>query len=94
MSDAKNPEAGKSPEQIKRELEKTREEMTRTVDELAARLDPRTQAKEAGEAAKAKAKAVADGVKEGDAKSISIVAGIAGVVLLSVIAAIRSGGNK
>ena len=38
--------AGKDPEQIKAEIEATREQLSRTVDELSARLDVPARAKE------------------------------------------------
>lgn len=74
----------RSVKDIEEELERTRLEMTATVNELAGRLDPKKLGKDAAESAKAKAKEAGDKAKEvlddarhGDVKSIAIVAGAA-----------------
>lgn len=46
---------GRTPEQIESDLQRTREELTETVNELSTRLAPKNLAKEASEQAKVKA---------------------------------------
>jgi ElaB/YqjD/DUF883 family membrane-anchored ribosome-binding protein len=44
--------AGNDPDQIKAEIEATREQLSRTVDELSARLDVKARAREGAARAK------------------------------------------
>ena len=53
-----------SPEQIEERLRAQRVALATSVDELAARVDPRTQAKEAGEHLREQASAKADHLRE------------------------------
>ncbi|MDD7383994.1 MAG: DUF3618 domain-containing protein [Actinomycetaceae bacterium] len=78
----------RTPEQIDAELTRTREELTATVNELAERLNPRSLAANAKDTAKeSAAKAshaarntaadVAADVRDGDRRTIGILAGAA-----------------
>ncbi|MBK5250225.1 MAG: DUF3618 domain-containing protein [Actinomycetales bacterium] len=82
--------------EIEADLLRTREELTRSVDDLSDRLDPRRQAQAVKEQAKTladgatnRAKSFVDHVKAGDSKAVSIVgvaaAALAAIVGLSVI---------
>lgn len=53
-----------SPEQIEERLRAQREALAASVDEFASRIDPRTQAKEAGEHLREQAAAGADCLRE------------------------------
>ena len=53
-----------SPEQIEERLRAQREALAASVDEFASRVDPRTQAKEAGEHLREQASAKADHLRE------------------------------
>ena len=53
-----------SPEQIEARLRAQREALAASVDEFASRIDPRTQAKEAGEHLREQASAKADHLRE------------------------------
>ena len=53
-----------SPEQIEERLRAQREALAASVDEFASRVDPRTQAKEAGEHLREQATAGADHLRE------------------------------
>ena len=53
-----------SPEQIEERLRAQREALAASVDEFASRIDPRTQAKEAGEHLREQASAKADHLRE------------------------------
>lgn len=53
-----------SPEQIEERLRAQREALAASVDEFASRIDPRTQAKEAGEHLREQAVAGADRLRE------------------------------
>ena len=53
-----------SPEQIEERLRAQREALAASVDEFASRIDPRTQAKEAGEHLREQAAAGADRLRE------------------------------
>ena len=53
-----------SPEQIEERLRAQRVALAASVDELAARVDPRTQAREAGEHLREQASARADQLRE------------------------------
>lgn len=53
-----------SPEQIEERLRAQREALAASVDEFASRIDPRTQAKEAGEHLREQASARADHLRE------------------------------
>ncbi|MDY5129315.1 DUF3618 domain-containing protein [Actinotignum urinale] len=62
----------RSPEEIRRDIERTRVELTNTVNELVNRLDPRVVTKNVANSAKEKTLSVAETVKEKviDAKDI------------------------
>ena len=53
-----------SPEQIEERLRAQREALAASVDEFASRIDPRTQAREAGEHLREQASAKADRLRE------------------------------
>ena len=53
-----------SPEQIEERLRAQREALAASVDEFASRVDPRTQAREAGEHRREQASAKADHLRE------------------------------
>ena len=53
-----------SPEQIEERLRAQREALAASVDEFASRVDPRTQAREAGEHLREQASAKADQLRE------------------------------
>ncbi len=79
----KDAEDNRSAEEIERDLKRVREEMTATVNELAARLDPAYLANEAKanaqvklEETKVKAKNLANDAAAGDTKSIAIIGGV------------------
>ena len=78
----------KDIEQIEANLAATRESMTATVNELAARLNPSTLAEDAKEQVKAKASHAAEAVKgvvsdakRGDRRALAIVGGAAAAVV-------------
>lgn len=85
-------EDNRSAEEVQRDIERVREELTATVNELAAKLDPqvlkedvKAAAAEKIEAGKAKAQALAHDAAAGDTKAIGIIAGVAlGVAALIV----------
>lgn len=62
--------------EIEADLVKTREELTRTVDELSGRLDPRNQARAAAD----KGKAFVNDVKAGEPKAVQIAGGVLAAV--------------
>ena len=66
-----------SPEQIEERLRAQREALAASVDEFASRVDPRTQAKEAGEHLREQASAKADTPtpQEGLKESVNAVKG-------------------
>ena len=80
--------------EIEADLQRTREELTRAVDELSARVDPRRQVEEIRNKARAKfssasaeGKSFADDLKAGKPKAIAVV-GAAAAVVLAVGAAV------
>lgn len=82
--------------QIQQDIERVREELTATVDELAGKLAPdqlkadlqaHTQRRIAE--VKVKARNLLKDVQKGDKKACGILAGAAGVVALLVIKAVR-----
>lgn len=80
----KDAEDKRSAEEIQRDIERVRDEMTATVNELAARLDPKSLANDAKQTAKikvdeskAKAKTLANDAAAGDTKSIAVIGGVA-----------------
>ncbi|MDP9800669.1 hypothetical protein J2S49_000745 [Arcanobacterium wilhelmae] len=82
----------RTPEQIEKDMQRVREEMTATVNELAAKLDPKRLGEDAKAAAfakvdeaKAKATGLVDDAKNGDRKAIAILAA-AGTVVLGLVA--------
>ncbi|WP_216380935.1 DUF3618 domain-containing protein [Arcanobacterium phocae] len=85
-------EDNRSAAEIQRDIERVREEMTATVNELAAKLDPQvlkedltSAMKEKVEAVKAKAQALAHDAAAGDKKAIGIIAGVAFSVAALII---------
>ncbi|WP_182171331.1 DUF3618 domain-containing protein [Flaviflexus equikiangi] len=86
MSDAPK----RSAADIEADLQRTRQELTEIVDELATRVDPKANAKAAADQAKAKAnefaakaKAVPADASHGDAVAIGILVAAAATVLLA-----------
>lgn len=80
--------------EIEADLERTREELTRAVDDLSARVDPRRQIEEIRRKARAKFsggsgedKSFAESVKTGEPKAIAVL-GAAAAVVLAVGAAV------
>jgi len=67
----------RSAAEIEADLSQTRAELTRTIDELSGRLDPRTQARAAAD----KGRAFVDDVKAGEPQAIQIVGGVLAVVV-------------
>ena len=92
----KDAEDTRSASEVQRDIERVREELTATVDELAARFTPeqlkadlKASAKSSVEQGKAKVQALASDAKAGDKKAIGIIAGVVGAVALVAIAAAR-----
>lgn len=90
MSDKNDSAPKRSIDDIEADLQRTREELTSSVNELVERLDPRTKAKEAADGAKeragefsAKAKSVAADAQQGDTQAIGILAGAAATAALA-----------
>ncbi|WP_147918801.1 DUF3618 domain-containing protein [Ruania zhangjianzhongii] len=86
--------------EIEADLNRTREELTRAVDELSARVDPRRQVEEIRNQARAKfekastqGKSFAEDVKAGNPKAIAVV-GAAVAVVVAVGAAVVSRKKK
>jgi len=80
------PQASKrSAEEIEADLRRAREELTRTVDEITDRLDPKKQAQAAAD----KGRAFVDDVKAGEPRAVQIAAGvgaaIAGIVGIAIL---------
>lgn len=80
----KDAEDKRSAAEIQKDIERVRDEMTATVNELAARLDPKSLANDAKATAKLKvdeskvrAQALANDAAAGDTKSIAIIGGVA-----------------
>ncbi|HEU4524902.1 MAG TPA: DUF3618 domain-containing protein [Gemmatimonadales bacterium] len=59
-----DPEGGRSPEEIEREIEATRERMSRDIDELGERLSPSNLKRQAKDAIAGKAQDIANNVGE------------------------------
>ncbi len=81
----------RSAEDIERDIRRTREDLTNSVNELAGPIDPKTNAKAAADAAKFKAnefgnkaKGVANDATAGDPTSIGIVAGAVATAALAI----------
>lgn len=81
--------------EIEADLQRTREELTRTVDELSGRVDPRRQVEEIRNQARAKfssasaqGKSFVDDVKAKDPKALGVLGAVAGVVAAITTAAI------
>jgi ElaB/YqjD/DUF883 family membrane-anchored ribosome-binding protein len=74
--------AGSDPDQIKAEIDATREQLARTVDELSARLDVPARAKES--AARARDTAV-ETYRESPPIVIGVAVALAGLVVGLVI---------
>lgn len=62
--------------EIEEDLRRSREELTRTVDEISGRLDPKRQAQAAAD----KGKAFVADVKSGEPRAVQIAAGVAAAV--------------
>lgn len=62
--------------EIEEDLRRRREELTRTVDEISDRVDPRRQAQAAAD----KGRAFVDDVKAGEPRAVQIAAGVAAAV--------------
>lgn len=62
--------------EIEADLQRSREELTRTVDELSDRLDPRRQAQAAAE----QGKQFVENVRSGDPAAVRLAGGVAAVV--------------
>ncbi len=97
---AKEKEAAKArtPEQIKKDIELTRQQLTTTVDELSGRVDPRikvseakTQAADIADRAKVEGRRFVRKVKAGDPKALGVVGGAVALAALALVAEIRSG---
>lgn len=80
----KGVEDNRSPEQIEKDLQRVREELTDTVNELTARLDPQhlkeeaaVKARQALDDTKVKARDLASDAQGGDPKAITIIAAVA-----------------
>lgn len=69
--------------EIEADLRRAREELTRTVDEISGRVDPRKQAQEAAD----RGKQFLEDVKAGEPQAVKIAAGVAAVII-TVIAGI------
>lgn len=71
--------------EIEADLKRSREELTRTVDEITDRVDPRRQAQVAAD----KGRAFVEEVKAGEPRAVQIVGGalaaVAGVVGLAIL---------
>lgn len=83
--------------EIEADLQRTRDELTRAVDELSARVDPRRQVEEIRNKARAKfssasseGKSFAEDVKAGNPKAIAVLGAAAAAVLaVGVVIAVR-----
>lgn len=87
----------RTPEQIQKDIEITRAQLTDTVDELSERVDPRikvdqakAQALDMADRAKVEAKRFGRKIKAGDPKALGIVGGAVALAALALIAEIRS----
>lgn len=100
MSDQNTSSATRTPEEIQAELEATRREMSRTVDQLVAELQPARIAEKTKEAAQGKvlglleeARAVIVRARQGDPDALRrvgyVAAGAAAVVGLTILRAVR-----
>lgn len=92
----KDAEDKRSASDIEHDIERVREELTATVDELASRLSPenlkediKVQAKEKLNQGKEKAQKLVTEAKAGDKKALGILAGAAGVLALLVVKAVK-----
>ncbi len=77
--------AERSAAEIEADLRRTREELTRTVDEISDRLDPRRQAQAAAD----KGRAFVEDVRAGEPRAVQIAGGalaaIAGLVGIAIL---------
>jgi len=75
----------RSAAEIEADLRRTREELTRTVDEISDRLDPRRQAQAAAD----KGRAFVEDVRAGEPRAVQIAGGalaaIAGLVGIAIL---------
>lgn len=76
MTEAPEPRKRTAAE-IEADLAQTREALTKTIDELSDRLDPRSQARAAAD----KGRAFVDDVKAGEPRAIQIAGGVIAVVV-------------
>ena len=86
----------RSVHDIEADLQRTRDELTNSVNELANRLDPKANVKAVTDSAKSKvsefaskAKALPGDASEGDSSSIAILAGSAATAGLALYLLIR-----
>jgi hypothetical protein len=75
------PDSGKSPEELRAEVEAAREELADTVTELGRKVDPRPNVEAAAEKAKARANVAADTARS-NAVPIAVGAGFLLVLLI------------
>ena len=74
---SQQPEARKrTAAEIEDDLRRRREELTRTVDEISDKVDPRRQAQAAAD----KGRAFVEEVKAGEPRAVQIAAGVAAAV--------------
>lgn len=66
----------RTAEEIEADLRRHREDLTRTVDEISGRLDPRRQVEEASD----KLRGFVDDVKAGEPRAVQIVGAAAATV--------------
>lgn len=80
------PETGeRTPEQIRADIEKTRQELGDTVEALAAETDVKAQAAARVASAKAQAREVAQNARANLPASPGVVAGVAGGLLAGLL---------
>ncbi|ACQ81755.1 hypothetical protein Bcav_3513 [Beutenbergia cavernae DSM 12333] len=70
----------RSAAEIEADLQRTREDLTRTVDELAGRVDPREQVSRATEKATSAVSGFVDDVRAGQPRALAILGGIVAAV--------------
>jgi hypothetical protein len=86
-------ERKRTAEEIEADLARTRSELTRTVNELSDRLDPRTQVEAARTAATEKARTFADDVRTGEPRAVAVAGGAVAFLGLLIVAAARGRGR-
>ncbi|SEE62066.1 DUF3618 domain-containing protein [Ruania alba] len=70
--------------EIEADLAASREQLTKAVDELSRRVDPRRQVEDVKERARDSATSFVDGLKSGDPKALGI-AGAAAATVLAIV---------